>query len=131
MEQGESTSFIANPKYYTSSKYTAVTLRKGPIGVIQGGWVGESYGEFYGLSGVYRTSGKSFFDGSIGLVHMTHYYGNQLDGDTQFTYTIGIGRRFDDLSVMVKVRHFSNGNSQGFNWGQDFIILNFIYNTYQ
>lgn len=128
LEEGRSASFMANPKYYTSSKYTAATLREGPVEVIQGGWVGESYGRFIGISGAYRSPENLFLDLSFGGVYLIDYSGDQLDGNKQFTFSIGIGQKVDNVSVMVKVRHFSNGNSQGSNWGQDFIIFNLSCN---
>ncbi|MGW8145069.1 MAG: acyloxyacyl hydrolase [Anaerolineales bacterium] len=128
MEQGQSNSFLANPKYYTSSKYSAVTLRHKYLEVIQGGWVGETYGRFIGVSGVYQTSGRTFFDGSFGGVYLRDYSGNQLDGDWQYTFSLGIGKKFDDLSVILKFRHFSNGKQSGDNWGQDFMLVHLIYN---
>ena len=123
LEQGQSNSYLANPEYYTESKYSAVTLRKDHVELIQGSWYGESYGRFVGVSGAYRTSGKTFFDGSFGVVKLIDHQTEQLDGNKQFTFSIGVGRRFDDLSVSVKFRHFSNGNTEGKNWGQDFIMF--------
>lgn len=123
LEQGESNSYLANPEYYTSSKYSAVTVRRGYFEAIQGSWYGESTGRFLGLSGAYRSSGKDFFDGSFGGVYLRDYQGSQLDGKFQFTFAFGVGRRFDGLLISVKFRHFSNGNTLGKNWGQDFIIL--------
>jgi len=126
LEQGQANSFLANPKYFTESKYSAVTVRYRFLEVIQGGWVGESSGRFIGLSGAYRSPQKTFFDGTFGVVRLLNYQGRQLDGNKQFNFSLGIGRKFGDLSVMVKFRHFSNGNSKGTNWGQDFILLNGI-----
>lgn len=128
LESGKLNSFLANPKYFTSSKYSAVTLRHKYVELIQGGWVGESAGRFIGLSGAYRSSGRTLFDGSFGVVRLLNYQGNQLDGNKQFNFSLGIGRRFDDLSVMVKFRHSSNGSkflngNNGKNRGMDFKMI--------
>lgn len=123
LEQGQSNSFMANPKYYTESKYSAVTQRWGYTEAILGSWYGESHGRFAGLSGVYQSPGQTFYDVSLGVVRLIDYQGDQLDGDYQFNLSLGIGRRFDDLEVSVKFRHFSNGNSSGKNWGQEFKLF--------
>lgn len=134
LEQGQANSFLANPKYFTESKYSAVTLRHKYVELIQGGWVGESAGRFIGLSGAYRSSGRTFFDGTFGVVRLLNYQGRQLDGNKQFNFSLGIGRKFSDLSVMVKVRHFSNGSKfyngdNDKNRGMDFkmIYLGYMY----
>jgi hypothetical protein len=132
LEQGESNSFLANPKYYTRSKYSAVTLREGHIEAIQGSWYGESSGRFIGLSGAYRSHGKTFFDGSFGVVRLFGYQGYQLDGNKQFTFSLGVGRRFDDLLISVNFRHFSNGSKflngdNNKNKGMDFKMIDISY----
>lgn len=124
LEQGESNSFMANPEYYTKSKYSAVTQRWGYTEAIIGSWYGESYGRFVGLSAAYTSPGRTFYDLSFGGIYLIDYSGDQLDGRNQFMFSVGIGRRFDDLLVSVKFRHTSNSNTQGKNWGQEFIVFN-------
>lgn len=129
MEQGETTSFAATPKYYVPAKYTALTVRSsGPVFVegIEGNWYGESYGEFYGVSIGVKSSKIYFVEGSAGVVHLTNFKSNNLNGNDQFTYAAAFGKRFDNMSLSLKVRHFSNANTKGTNYGMDFKLINLL-----
>ena len=126
IEQGQSTNLIANPNYYTESNYSALTLRtSGDVFLegIVGSWYGESSSRFYGLSAGYRSPKRAFYEMTVGRVRLVEYSGLQLDGENQFNLSLGVGYRFDNLSVTYKVRHFSNGNTQRANWGMEFKIL--------
>ena len=130
LEHGSTTSFAATPKYYVPAKYSAVTFRSSGLYFIEGlfgNWYGETYGEFYGASFGAKSKGVYFAEGTLGIVRLHNYKTNNLDGNKQFTYTVGIGRKFDNLSVCVKFRHFSNGNTQGKNWGMDFKLFSLEY----
>lgn len=131
LEQGQSTNLIANPNYYTESKYSALTIRtSGNVFLegIVGSWYGETSSRFYGLSVGYRSPKRAFYEMTVGGVHLVEYYGDQLDGENQFNLSVGVGYRFDNLSVSVKCRHFSNGayffgGDNEKNHGMDFMVV--------
>lgn len=132
LEIGQSSSFLANPSGYTDSKYSAITYRYKYLEAIEGGWVGGSSARFTGLSGAYRTSGKEYLDFTVGGVRLINYSGSQLDGINQFAFSIGIGKKVDNLNYILKYRHFSNGkrfkgSDNSLNKGQDFLTFEVKY----
>lgn len=120
IEHGKATVWFSDPKYYTPASYSAVIIRtEGDLfaEAIQGNWEGVNNSLFYGLGVGGRSSGKFFAEWGLGRVKLLKPQTTQLDGDGQFLVTLGIGGRFDNLFATVRLRHFSNANTQGKNHG--------------
>ena len=125
IEQGRATTWFADTRYYTPARYGAVALRSnGPqfVEVIQGGWSGENNSRFVGLSLGSRSQGKFFAEWSLGGVFLLKPETTQLDGSKQLLISVGVGARWDNLFTTVRLRHFSNGNTQGDNHGFEVFI---------
>ena len=126
IEQGQSTILFADPQAYTPATYTAMAYRsEGPkyIELIQGGWTGVNSSRFLGASVGGRSPGQYFVEYSLGGVYLLYPETVQLDGNKQFLITLGIGARFDNLYTTVRLRHFSNANTQGKNRGFEVLVF--------
>lgn len=125
IEQGRATTWFADPRYYSPARYGAIALRSnGPrfVEVIQGGWSGENSSRFVGLSFGSRSQGKFFAEWSLGGALLLKPETTQLDGSKQFLISVGIGARWDNLFTTVRLRHFSNANTQGKNHGFEVLV---------
>jgi len=124
IEQGKSTTWFADTRYYTPATYGAVALRSEGLRfaeVIQGGWSGANNSRFVGLSLGSRSQGKYFAEWGLGGVYLITPETTQLDGRYQLLITLGIGVKVDNLFVTARLRHFSNGNTQDYNHGFEVI----------
>jgi len=114
LEHGPSTSFMARPEHYQTSTYTGWTVRYGGgffAELHQGGWVGEAFGRLSALSVGLRSRGRFFAETTLGAVSMHNYDPEQLDGNRQVMFMLGVGARVEDLFVTLRLRHISNASS--------------------
>lgn len=120
IEQGKSTTWFADTRFYTPANYGAVSLRTDGtvyLEAIQGGWEGKNNSRFIGGSLGIRSSKKFFAEGSLGVVRLLTPRTTQLDGPNQFLVSVGLGVKIDNLIGSIRLRHFSNANTQGKNHG--------------
>jgi len=124
IEHGKATTWFADTDQYTPATYSAVGLRtsgKQFTEILQGGWEGVNNSRFIGLSFGSRSEGKYFAEYTLGGAFLLRHETTQLDGNKQFLISVGIGTRFDNLFITVRLRHFSNANTQGKNHGFEVI----------
>lgn len=127
IEKGQATALSAGPKNYRPASFTAVTLRYGEthfVEAIQGAWTGEYTSRFAGLSYGYRTSKRFFVEPLLGWAHLFDPNTPLLDGNEQFLLSLGVGFKYENLKTILKIRHFSNANTQGKNIGFEVYVLN-------
>ena len=123
IEQGKSTVWFSDTNYYTPATYGAVGVRYKCLEILQGGWSGVNNSRFASVSLGGRSEGKFFAEGYLGYARLVRPHTTQLDGHNQILVTFGIGGKWDNLYTTVRVRHFSNLNTQGKNHGFEVILL--------
>ena len=125
LEQGKSTVWFSGSNAYTSAAYSAIAIRSEGnqfVEVIQGGWSGVNNSRFAGLSLGVRSKGKYYAELGLGGAYLIHPHTTQLDGKKQFLISVGIGGRFDNLFFTLRLRHFSNAETQGKNHGFEVLV---------
>lgn len=126
IENGKATSWYADPYAYTPASYTGIGFRSEGdqfTELLFGGWEGVNNSRFIGLSSGVRSKGKFFAEVALGGAYLLNPRTTQLDGNDQFLISVGVGGRFDNLFTTVRIRHFSNANTQGKNPGFEVIVV--------
>lgn len=123
LEKGERHIFFARPDNFSQAFYSAIAIRSdGDLFVegIQGGWHGKEYARFTGMGIGGKSKNKWFVEYVISVVYLTESTLTDQGGDYQALLTAGIGYKVNNFSLVLRFRHFSNGNTQDDNYGRDF-----------